>query len=414
MNLESARKLGVYCFIALVAILFLFLFASPVWELVADSKQNSAATKSTFELTYYDIFQMKSLELISALWFVAVGATIGSFANVVVYRLPRGRELVFAGSACPHCGVRIRARDNLPILGWILLGGRCRNCRSEISTRYPIVESLIAILFLVLFVRELISGGANLPVREPNMYSGVVWILFYTKWDLLSYYLFHSIACAVLVTWGLIAWDLQRVPRNYGIGVVLVAVAVHTISPQFALISGWGEEHSFGTSGQSSLDHVYSAMTSVIGILFAILLGLVRWNRIEKSDRSQAVGVTWNRFAMAALAGAVWGWQFLAFVSVATSLVTLLISLVWRKGIYQVGGMVFTAFIFIQLVFWRESYQLLGDAYPKLGIDLASSAAIWGAGLAVLALILEWISVQKVPSEDKTISTGLDSEVAAE
>jgi len=80
-------------------------------------------------------------------WFFAAmwGAIWGSFANVAVYRL--GREdaalsmLVSPPSHCPHCNAPVRARDNVPILGWILLGGRCRSCRAPISIRYPIVEA---------------------------------------------------------------------------------------------------------------------------------------------------------------------------------------------------------------------------------------------------------------------------------
>src|SRR5581483_1864819 len=71
---------------------------------------------------------------------------VGSFLNVVAYRLPRGRSLVRPGSRCPNCDVPVKPRDNVPVLGWLLLGGRCRACRVEISSRYPIVEALTAAL----------------------------------------------------------------------------------------------------------------------------------------------------------------------------------------------------------------------------------------------------------------------------
>lgn len=74
------------------------------------------------------------------------GALVGSFLNVVAYRLPRGKSLVHPGSRCPSCGTAIKPYDNLPVIGWLLLRGRCRACGSRISARYPIVEALTAAL----------------------------------------------------------------------------------------------------------------------------------------------------------------------------------------------------------------------------------------------------------------------------
>jgi leader peptidase (prepilin peptidase) / N-methyltransferase len=74
------------------------------------------------------------------------GLVIGSFLNVVAYRLPRGESLVFPGSRCPSCGAHVKAYDNIPVLGWIALRGRCRACHEAISARYPVVEAASAIL----------------------------------------------------------------------------------------------------------------------------------------------------------------------------------------------------------------------------------------------------------------------------
>ncbi len=81
----------------------------------------------------------------------ALGAAIGSFLNVVAYRLPKGEGLFSPPSRCPHCETRLRWRQNLPIFGWLLLGGKCRYCRSPISAQYPIVELITAIIFAFLY-----------------------------------------------------------------------------------------------------------------------------------------------------------------------------------------------------------------------------------------------------------------------
>jgi leader peptidase (prepilin peptidase)/N-methyltransferase len=72
------------------------------------------------------------------------GAVVGSFLNVVAYRLPRNESLVTPASRCPGCGAAIKPYDNVPVLGWLLLRGRCRACQTPISSRYPIVEALTA------------------------------------------------------------------------------------------------------------------------------------------------------------------------------------------------------------------------------------------------------------------------------
>jgi leader peptidase (prepilin peptidase)/N-methyltransferase len=78
---------------------------------------------------------------------VAFGLMIGSFLNVVAYRLPRRESLATPGSHCPSCDAAIRPWDNVPVLSWLLLGGRCRRCSEPIAKRYPLVEALTAILF---------------------------------------------------------------------------------------------------------------------------------------------------------------------------------------------------------------------------------------------------------------------------
>lgn len=78
-----------------------------------------------------------------------LGLAFGSFANVVIWRFPRGESLSHPPSRCPACEAPIRWRDNVPVFSWIALRGRCRECGARISPRYPIVESVSALLFLV-------------------------------------------------------------------------------------------------------------------------------------------------------------------------------------------------------------------------------------------------------------------------
>jgi leader peptidase (prepilin peptidase)/N-methyltransferase len=79
-----------------------------------------------------------------------VGALVGSFLNVCIYRLPRGESLIWPGSRCPSCGTAVRVYDNIPLVGYLFLGGRCRHCRTPISLCYPFIEAVTAAGFLVI------------------------------------------------------------------------------------------------------------------------------------------------------------------------------------------------------------------------------------------------------------------------
>jgi len=81
------------------------------------------------------------------------GLIAGSFVNVVIHRLPRGESVAFPGSHCPTCGAPIRPYDNVPVLSWLFLRGRCRVCRAPISARYPAVELANAVLWVAVFLR---------------------------------------------------------------------------------------------------------------------------------------------------------------------------------------------------------------------------------------------------------------------
>ena len=94
-------------------------------------------------------------------WFVLVlifGSCVGSFLNVVICRVPAGESLIHPGSRCPHCGHALAWYDNVPVLGWLWLRGRCRYCRHPISVQYPLVEAATALLFALVFW-SLYSGG---------------------------------------------------------------------------------------------------------------------------------------------------------------------------------------------------------------------------------------------------------------
>ena len=122
----------------------------------------------------------------AALIVAVLGLLIGSFLNVVIYRVPRGESVVTPRSRCPGCEREIAARDNIPVLSWLLLRGRCRWCREPISIRYPLVEAANAILWLLMLWR------------------------FGVSWDLPAYLYFASVGLAL----SMIDFDTKRLPNR--------------------------------------------------------------------------------------------------------------------------------------------------------------------------------------------------------
>jgi leader peptidase (prepilin peptidase)/N-methyltransferase len=111
--------------------------------------------------------------LLSAL--AVYGVVIGSFLNVVIHRVPLGQSVVRPPSACPGCGQQILSRDNIPVLSWIALRGKCRNCAMAISARYPLVEVLTGVVFVAVGLR--IGWSWTLPA-EVVLMGGLVALAF--------------------------------------------------------------------------------------------------------------------------------------------------------------------------------------------------------------------------------------------
>ncbi len=87
------------------------------------------------------------------IFLTCVGAAVGSFLNVLIFRIPEGQSIVLPSSHCPKCGHAVRIYDNIPIISYLILRGKCRDCHEKISLQYPIVEAITAIMSLLLFLK---------------------------------------------------------------------------------------------------------------------------------------------------------------------------------------------------------------------------------------------------------------------
>lgn len=314
-------------------------------------------------------------------WVFAVGACVGSFLNVVVYRLPLGMKLSSPGSRCPVCETPIERRDNVPVLGWLWLRGRCRACRAPISVRYPLVEGATAAIIVALLMAELSSGGANLPVREPNSMQGLVWTLWGLEWELIGLFAYHAALVFLLVAAWLIAFDGQPTSRLLATGLLLGVLPpivwpdlhpVPFVSPppewatQAWIGTYWNDgwlgrgEHQFGLS-------LVGAIDGLLGVVSGFLLGALL-SRGTESNLERT-----NLVVIAAVIGGFLGWQTVWSVGWLASLAWITALVAARGRAIRVSpSVLLSSAAVVQLFAWRLLFAV--DWWPShRGIPILGS-----------------------------------------
>ncbi|MEM9345190.1 MAG: prepilin peptidase [Planctomycetota bacterium] len=201
-----------------------------------------------------------------------VGANVGSFLNVVIYRLPEGVSLVTPPSSCPQCGHRLSMwkMENVPILGWLWLRGKCRKCKSPISVQYPLVELLTAILF---------AGSYFLfyMVRWRPPIGGIGFFEFAQTWPVFMVYLV-MISCLIAAT--LIDAKLYIIPLSITwvialAGLIVLPAAVYFGLPAFHVVASAYREMPFLPEPFIPLVGPTGAMVAwggAVGLIIAIVL----------------------------------------------------------------------------------------------------------------------------------------------
>ncbi len=193
----------------------------------AETNEPQRVATERFQLPPHERLRIALLTTVAIVWFFWLGAALGSYLNVVVYRMPLGLPSVAPDSRCPKCRTPIRWYDNIPVVSWLALRGRCRSCREPISRRYLIVELLMGSLFVGLLCVEVLSGGANLPNRPRRAAADLPMIEHFMEWDLLGMYCYHAALLWFIVGIVLFCIDGHRLPKRF----ILAALMVGWLPP---------------------------------------------------------------------------------------------------------------------------------------------------------------------------------------
>lgn len=280
------------------------------------------------------------IHLFSSLLVFSLGAAVGSFLNVVIYRIPAGISLLYPPSRCPVCLTRLRPYDNIPILGWMLLRGQCRYCHTSISYRYPLIETLTALLFLWVF------------------------LLLGWQWQTLSYWLFLSWLLAL----GMIDLDTLTLPHPLTKWGLITGVVLQTVMP--GLTGGWQT---------ALLGFTESVVAAVIGIW---LFDLVRWGGAIAMKQDVMGG---GDGKLAALIGAWLGWKLLLFTFFLGSTLGAIVGMggIALRLIHRRQPIPFGPFLAVAAMV----AALFGDALINSYLDWLFSGMVQGIILAALPMV---------------------------
>jgi len=207
----------------------------------------------------------------------ALGACVGSFLNVVVWRLPQGESLITPPSHCPRCGKLLLWWDNIPILGWIKLGGKCRFCKQPISIRYPIVEAVTALLFVFYYVMiYMVHVGPPTPQQmaqlsnpEPSLAMLHAMRPAIVPWPI---FLLYIVFVSALLAASLIDAEFFIIPPGIPWLVAVLGLTVHTLVDHPWLAGALNLEVT--AHGMAPTQPISSSLAAggTVGFLLSVLL----------------------------------------------------------------------------------------------------------------------------------------------
>ena len=193
-----------------------------------------------------------------------LGTILGSFLNVVIYRLPRNLSIVRPGSRCPHCQTPIRPQDNIPLVSFLVLRGRCRVCRAPIGWRYPLVEAVSGGLLAGVWLR-FAPGGAWIPLVAAALFSFMLVAVFFIDLD-------HQIVPNAITYPGIVAGLLLAIPQGRLVPSVVVAAGAGALFLVIAVVS-----HGGMGGGDIKLAAMMGAFLSwpatAVALLLAFMIG---------------------------------------------------------------------------------------------------------------------------------------------
>ena len=279
-----------------------YMIVIPAIDMALEPFRDRPTSYVMEDLTSWEILRVRSAKLTVFAVFAYGGACIGSFLNVAASSAPRSEAIALRSSSCPECGKPIRRIDNLPIVSYWWLGGRCRDCQAPIPPRYFYVELIGLAIFASLFLFELVTGAANIPGFIHYHYTGIIWMILYTKWSVVGIYFLHCMLFSCLLMLGLMEQDNLQAPGWMKISLLIGFASIVIAVPTMLTVS-IGDQTPIELSGMLPrwLDRMLNCIFGgLLGWTLGRLCSSVRL-RLRQSSKSLPFSFT--------LLGITLGWQ---------------------------------------------------------------------------------------------------------
>lgn len=283
-------------------------------------------------------------------WLTVVGGAVGSFLNVVVYRLPAGISLIHPLSHCPICKHPIRWHDNIPVFGWIFLRGRCRDCSCPIPIRYPLIEALTAAMFGIPAVVLHLTQGTYLPCRTVEVAEGI-FLGMSSPLQWYCIYAFQMMLLCTLLCAALIEYDRKRPPLR----LFIPAFAIGVIAPLF-----WPMLRPVPACPHIPAD-LSGALDGLSGVAAGALLGGAAWliARIAGRRSNVAERHPAGLFFCLLCVGLYLGWQAVTVLALATAALHVLTWPLrrWKSGLEVPPSLLLLLLTFVWITMWASLVQ---------------------------------------------------------
>ena len=288
-----------------------------------------------------DLYVPRLIDVTVVIWCFWIGSSIGSFLNVVAWRMPRG-ESINGRSHCPRCQAKLRARDNFPVFGWLRLGGRCRTCRLPISPRYPIVELVVGLSMTLVAIGQLYR--ISLPGMTSHGHRGPLWAPIIDA-DVLIMLAFHIYALTIAWAFALVRFDNQRLPARlvvWGLAPLIIAML---ILPWLG-IGSWRASSAIAASSLNltGVSHYVDAFLRVLTALVAAAIlgrslarGLCPTADPKMDPLGKSTAELMDVIAILSVPSLVFGWQSVIGVVVIASIVAAILKRTLLHGTKPIG-----------------------------------------------------------------------------
>ena len=342
------------------------------------------------------------------------GLCIGSFLNVCIHRFPAKirlldqlKSLTSHGSGCPRCAASIQWYDNIPLVGWILLRGKCRNCRRPISIRYPLIELLTGVLFVVVYQIEMPHQNFWGPVTGAGLFDtdgpqNITTVSSFPVW-LHVRYLLHILMICCLIVATFIDFELRIIPDGSTVPMMLLSILFSTVSGQTFIVPLWFQDSSVAKTLRSispdwlrpvlfSWDcmpfvaehpHIHGFLVSIAGLIVGG--GIVWMVRIAGFWVLKQEAMGFGDVVLMAMIGSVIGWQpviAVFFLAPVLAIFAALLAWITKRDREIPYGPWLSLATLLLILFWPTFWPLadrifdMGPFVPLMGLSMFASLLV--------------------------------------